>query len=275
VAAGTFAVLTESLATASMLVVEPFGNASTTGIVNRDPVDGSHWVSWRNNATGECRFNRIGDSALVDNIFLMAGFGGNDTLIVETGNRSFCGYPTAPPNYGGFFLNLYGSDGNDNLQSGYGDTSIAGGAGNDVIFSGRGSAYHYGEDGNDTIVLTSFPTGSGGAIYGGNGNDCLSVSISSVTSSCGPGVDQWSGPGGVGSKPTSCETYSTACCPLLICWVMTTGSGPMNRYRAPSVRRLHAPVGHPRTKGGEEAWAPSNRREGRTMQARGWWSIVS
>lgn len=86
------------------------------------------------------------------------GYGGNDTLYGLDGRDS-----------------LYGGGGNDILDTGYGNDRAYGGGGNDVIFGGAGAQRYYGGAGNDTIHMNfSFQLQTSIA-YGGAGNDFISV----------------------------------------------------------------------------------------------------
>lgn len=64
---------------------------------------------------------------------------------------------------------IYALDGDDEVDSAYGNDTVYGGSGNDSIDGGYGNDILYGEDGNDTLI--------GGVgedtLYGGNGNDFL------------------------------------------------------------------------------------------------------
>ena len=197
-------------------VTDPFGNAGSTGYVNKDPSDNSHWINWKNKATGACSFTFLGNGGLSDN-FNVEGSGGDDDLIVlsSSNNFSFCGFQMTGPNYNGHFLDLFGGDGGDGMFSDIGDTWLSGNAGDDRITSGNAAASIFGGAGNDSIN-NGAGGGSGGNTFGEDGNDCVNVNTlqTPASMSCGAGTDTWFGPG---TRPADCESTSSACCPGFIC----------------------------------------------------------
>lgn len=80
---------------------------------------------------------------------------------------------------------IYALDGDDEVDSAYGNDTVYGGSGNDSIDGGYGNDILYGEDGNDTLI--------GGVgedtLYGGNGNDFLNGSAGASILDGGAGND--------------------------------------------------------------------------------------
>ena len=127
------------------------------------------------------------------------GFGGgglNDNVNLEAlGGADYGGFVptddwTAPTNcdcglgagawdkllYNGFFMDVYGQDGNDIIE-----IVAAGGTGDSIAWCGAGDDYAYndstvgdciGEDGNDHLVSTA-TSGASDGLGGDAGNDCL------------------------------------------------------------------------------------------------------
>jgi Ca2+-binding RTX toxin-like protein len=191
----------------------PFGNAPVMAVVNQDPVNGGHWISWKRLSDGSCFFDSIGGTSFNDDYDVVAGTGGDHLVIWNVlGTSSFCGFPVSAPNYGGHFMDLIGNSGADHLETGTGDTYLVGNAGDDVL-SGATTLYMEGDAGNDTEWLGNSTTG--GTYTTGDGNDCMHVpSAHSATMSCGAGTDKWQGPG---TRPADCESTNSGCCPGIVC----------------------------------------------------------
>ncbi|MDQ7073559.1 MAG: type I secretion C-terminal target domain-containing protein [Gammaproteobacteria bacterium] len=97
----------------------------------------------------------------VDNLALLSGSAGNDTLIGDTGSDSLNGREGDDilDGRGGNDL-IKGGIGNDNLIGGDGDDVLNAGAGNDILIGGSGNDILTGGDGNDIFVWNASDVGT-------------------------------------------------------------------------------------------------------------------
>lgn len=153
----------------------PWGNATPVnayvGINN-----GTHYVAFRNPATGQCVFNVAGGAlglarnttvnltAAADSLEIAAG-GGPDVV-------AWC-YSWFPTGYAWIPYHLI----RPGHPPGYGDLTVRAGAGDDFIQC-NGETTCYGDDGNDyleTDVRWEFRGQDRTSMYGGPGNDRLRI----------------------------------------------------------------------------------------------------
>jgi Ca2+-binding RTX toxin-like protein len=91
---------------------------------------------------------------------------------------------------------LHGGPGNDRLAGSYGDDLVDGGAGNDVLSGGPGDDLVSGGDGDDRL----FSYGLGhDSLDGGAGNDVLTLTVTAVYPTPGPGTTPFAVQAGGGS----------------------------------------------------------------------------
>ncbi|SPF80459.1 Hint domain-containing protein [Pseudoprimorskyibacter insulae] len=144
----TFTVTTSNWNTAAFW--QGINSAGPGDVIDFSGLDASYSVTWNS-----------------DNIVISDG-----TTSYTVGDSTFGGASDAQmgaPAELSFFEEYYGSQGDDDLQSGTGNTTIHAEAGNDTVNGGSGNNVIYGGDGNDAL------NGGSGAstIYGEAGNDTL------------------------------------------------------------------------------------------------------
>jgi hypothetical protein len=176
----TFVTETQT-AHADKVINNPFGEAANAVIGN---IGNYSWLMWQRKYGGNqsCKMHALG-YGVPENLQVVAGFVGDNIIIVSSPNYKFCNYNWAPLNYNGRYVDLVGNGGDDKLVSGAGDTWHWGGGGNDYSQSYNPNGNQFGEDGNDMIY--SGNTGAIGGLYGDAGYDCLQA-MSFGALDCGP-----------------------------------------------------------------------------------------
>lgn len=143
--------------------------------------------------------NAIVTGSLLDD--LLRGGQGNDTLRGEDGNDWLFGSNGADVLNGGsgddFIFGgtsdldlrdiIYGADGNDSIDAGYGNDLVYGGTGNDTIAGGFGVDELFGQEGNDVITGSAYSD----LIFGGEGDDFLNGGFGFDRLNGGAGADRF------------------------------------------------------------------------------------
>jgi len=135
-------------------------------------------------------------------------------MITASGSPGYCGITNWDPiQYGGYYLDIYGAAGDDELEGapGSGDTWVHGDAGNDLCYNYSSIGELYGSDGNDDLI--SDTTGSSDALSGENNSDCLWDTSNSVLTNgfdCGADTNDLYQVNNA-SIEMNCE-HSTNCC---------------------------------------------------------------
>ncbi len=120
------------------------------------------------------------------------GFGGNDTIWGGDGVDTLNGHEGDDIIFGGDSeLDrrdvIYGGDGNDSIDAGWGNDLIAGGNGNDTIAGGFGADELQGQGGNDVLTGSAF----GDELFGNDGDDFINGGFGYDLVNGGAGADQF------------------------------------------------------------------------------------
>jgi Ca2+-binding RTX toxin-like protein len=195
-------------------------------LIGNVPSMGGTYMAYLTEVGGCHHFVALDSSTLSQNWTLWVN---NPSGFVEILSSSYsnydpfsCGSPAmAALNYGGYYFDIHGGNGNDALfeDNPAGDTYMYGGSGNDWLEDHDVTASVYGQDGNDIIWMDN---ASNVAYFdAGNGDDCLHITPGASSnrstilsrSHCGSGSDKFSTAfGGVSLPPDgSCEAFTT--CP--------------------------------------------------------------
>lgn len=187
-----YGALPDGAALARTQLYSPFGaSAPVTAFVGGCSSGLCQIVVWQRNSDSACAITLIGDGGgLFDNTEINGG-SGNDTLYIMDSSNAYgplCGYNLTYPIYNGYYLDLYGQGGSDDLRSHTGgDSWLFGGDGNDVVFS-VGPGNLWGGNGNDIVYARGAFSAEG--LFGEAGNDCLEdENAAAATIDCGPGTD--------------------------------------------------------------------------------------
>jgi hypothetical protein len=169
-------------------------------------VNGVPTVIWKRWLDETCKSKTIGTSGTLSDNTHVNGSAGADFIYVEYTSGSMCGINYTALTLGGFYLDAHGMSGADHLFTGNGDTWLWGGGDLDFLASSNPNGSLIGHDGNDDIYGTA-SVASGQSLYGGPGNDCLSIDGSGTPAAfdCGEGSDwRLDSP----ASMVSCETLS-------------------------------------------------------------------
>jgi hypothetical protein len=170
-------------------------------------VNGVPTVIWKRWLDETCKSLAIGTSGTLSDDTHVNGSSGADMISVEYSfNGSMCGISYTPLTLGGFYLDVHGMAGRDHLWTNFGNTWLWGGGDLDFLSSSNPNGSLIGHDGDDDIYGTA-AVATGQALYGGPGNDCLSIDGWGTPAAfdCGDGSDwRLDSP----ANMLSCETLS-------------------------------------------------------------------
>jgi hypothetical protein len=177
-------------AQAATPLTNPWGNDRV--LVGAAMDNNQQKVVWLNMTTNACFTDIVGNSAGLDQDYVVVG-GNSDDSAFHHYLSSACGIiQDNDLQYNGHYLDYHMGGGRDTLvpaTSGAGNTYFFGGANSDYMYMAYQMGDLQGEDGNDDLF--GF-TGSADVLFGGDGNDCLADSSGvAAVFDCGPGWDAY------------------------------------------------------------------------------------